>query len=177
MLCTDAGGYRGHCGEIDSRGRVFSGHPRDEALREAAAAIAARAAEHGLFGPCGIDAFTWLEPGPGDEAGDATERLRPVVELNARPTMGLVTLGLVRRALPQVREALELTPGERRGFLFTLVEDDLRAQAEDIVADAGPGASVLCLTKDPEPDAPTPLLFFGREMAALREAHRRRAEG
>ena len=33
MLVTQAGLYRGHFGEVDSRGRIFSGHPKDESLR------------------------------------------------------------------------------------------------------------------------------------------------
>ena len=110
MLTTPSGVFRGHFGEVDSRGRVFSGHRDDEVLRANAAAVAQLASHRGYFGPCGIDAFTYLEPDG--------EALRGLVEFNARTTMGLVTIGLVRRALPHVRDALELTPGARRSFLM-----------------------------------------------------------
>ena len=38
MWTTPSGVYRGHFGEVDSRGRVFSGDSRDETLRADAAA-------------------------------------------------------------------------------------------------------------------------------------------
>ena len=56
---------------------------------------------------------------PVDRPGAARRRvLRPVVELNARFTMGTVAVGLLRRALERVRSELELGPGERRAFWF-----------------------------------------------------------
>ena len=39
------------------------------------------------MGVCGVDAFTWTHP------RDGTEKLRGVVELNARFTGGAVALG------------------------------------------------------------------------------------
>jgi len=167
MLATASGVYRGHCGEFDHRGRVFSGHRQDETLRAQAAAVAARAQALGYFGPCGIDAFTYVE----DATTDAVERLRPVLEFNARPTMGLVALGLLRRALPLRRNELDLQPGDRRAFLLTL----LGANASDAVRELsnveGALGDPLCLAAaNDDPDAPQPYLFFARNQGPLREA-------
>lgn len=49
--------------------------------------IALAVMETGYFGPLGIDAFVWK-----DECGN--EHLRPLVELNARFTMGMCALGV-----------------------------------------------------------------------------------
>ena len=46
--------------------------------------------------------------------------LRPVVEFNARFTLGIIAIGLLRRALPRVRQGLALEPGGLRAFLFRL---------------------------------------------------------
>lgn len=164
---TSPGGVpRGHFGEIDSRGRVFSGDPEDESLRADAAAIAAQARALGFSGPCGVDAFRYRE---GD---DGRERLRPVVEFNARATMGLVTLGLVRRAWPRVRKRLAISPGERHGFALVLRD----AGAEDwrprihraldgraVIVDLGDAS----LAGDPRAH-----LVFARDPEALRAAGR-----
>ena len=114
ILTTGSGGWQGHRGEIDSRGRVFSGLPQEEELREAGAGLAAAAAQQGYFGPAGLDALVFRQP---DGAG-FRERLRPVVELNARYTMGIVTIGVLRRALAEIRTRLGLEPGERRSFVL-----------------------------------------------------------
>lgn len=122
---TPAGGYAGHAGTIDRRGRVTSGSPHDEALREAAVAVALAAKEAGYRGPCGVDGFAYVDPEhPGDEP-----RLRPVVELNARFTVGTIALGLMRRALPWLRKELRLPGGERRAWRFTLDASDAAADA------------------------------------------------
>jgi len=113
LLVEGSGLYRGHRGLVDSRGRVSSGHRDDEALREAAVAVAQAAMEAGYHGPCGIDAFAFEAP-PG------RAQLRAVVEFNARFTFGIVAIGLLRRALPRVRSALALHPGALRAFLFRL---------------------------------------------------------
>jgi hypothetical protein len=122
QLVSASGTWLGHRGEVDSRGRVFSGHPDEEALREAGALIGNAAAAAGFFGPAGLDALTFrLSEEPDEQAGQA-ERivLRSVVEWNARFTMGTVTIGLIRRVLPTVRRELALGPGERRAFLFAV---------------------------------------------------------
>jgi hypothetical protein len=113
LLVEGSGLYRGHRGFIDSRGRVTSGNRHDEALREAAVAIAQAAIAAGYHGPCGIDAFAFeVEPGRIE--------LRPVVEFNARFTLGIVAIGWLRRALPRIRRELSLDPGELRAFEFRL---------------------------------------------------------
>jgi hypothetical protein len=114
MLVGASGGWRGHRGEVDSRGRVFSGLAEEEPLREAGALMASAAARAGFHGPAGVDALVFRLA----DGGDDREILRPVVELNARFTMGAVTIGLVRRALDQACERLGLEPGERRSFVF-----------------------------------------------------------
>jgi len=53
QILTPSGLYRGHRGEIDSRGRVFTGHVHEEALREAAAALAGSARSEDYRGPMG----------------------------------------------------------------------------------------------------------------------------
>ncbi len=101
---SEAGIVQGHRGRVDSRGRTSSGSPHDEALREAAVAVALAAAEVGYHGPCGVDGFVWR-----DAAG--CEAFRPVVELNARFTAGQVALADVRRRMPDFREQHGLAPG------------------------------------------------------------------
>ena len=165
MLVGANGVYRGHCGEVDSRGRVFSGHRDDETLRADAAAVATHARATGFFGPCGVDALTYWE---GDR-----ERLRSVVEVNARMTMGAVTIGLVRRALPIVRDALDLTPGARRGFIMTFVEEEaLRDLEEGFVAN-DERAIVLDLTSPGFKSTIRPLLLFTRDLDHVRAAHQK----
>jgi hypothetical protein len=113
LLVDGSGLYRGHRGFIDSKGRVTSGNPYDEALREAAVAVAQAAIAAGYQGPCGVDAFAFeVEPGRVE--------LRPIVEFNARFTLGIIAIGLLRRALPRIRQELSLDPGELRAFLFRL---------------------------------------------------------
>jgi hypothetical protein len=167
---TPSGVYRGHCGEVDSRGRVFSGDPRDESLRADAAAVASRAREQGFFGVCGIDSFAYREPTGPD--GEPILRLRGAVELNARPTMGLVAIGLVRRALPRVREALELSPGARRGFAFTYHDRSDRRWRERLQDGLGPDAILLDLSTGREAETPRAVLAFARDPARLRSARR-----
>lgn len=113
QLVTRSGVYRGHAGLIDRRGRVTSGSPHDEALREAAIAVASAARAAGYTGPCSVDALVFRDP-------DGREVLRPVVELNARFSAGTVALGLVRRALPAIRAGTRVLAGERRAFCFRL---------------------------------------------------------
>ena len=103
----------GHRGFLDHRGRVTTGSPFEEELREAAACVANAAAEVGYRGPCGVDAFAFR-----GEDGDT--ELRPAVELNARFTAGLVAAGWTRRLLPRIRAETGLDPGESRAFLLGL---------------------------------------------------------
>lgn len=161
---TPSGVPLGHIGEIDSRGRISSGHRRDEAAREAAVALAHAARARGYFGPCGVDSLVFRAP---DESGDRIERLRPLVEFNARFTLGIVAIGLMRRLLSRLRRRHGLTPGERRTFVFALAPPSghpdwpsaaraigKQARAFDLAPAAGrPGAGVL-IARDRESLAP-----------------------
>ena len=158
LLTGPSGGYRGHVGEVDSNGRIFSGLPHDEALREAAALVAVEARQAGFHGPAGIDALVFLE-GP-----DAEPVLRPCVEWNARFTMGTVVLGLVRRLLPRLRSELDLGPGERRAFAFAL--DAPLAGWESAREAAGTGSLLVPLSCPG--DSLEPALLFTADRARLR---------
>jgi len=113
LLVSPAGVYRGHRGTIDNKGRITSGAAGDETLREAAALAAGAASERGYWGPCGVDAFHFT-----DSSGRTD--FRPLVEFNARFTVGTVVLGVLRRLLPEIRQQLPADAGERRGFWFVL---------------------------------------------------------
>jgi uncharacterized ferritin-like protein (DUF455 family) len=66
----------------------------------------------GYFGPIGIDAFVYQ--GPGDVC-----RLKPIVEINPRYTMGRLTLELMRQACPGTYGLLHLASRaqlRREGF-------------------------------------------------------------
>jgi len=112
QLMSPSGVYRGHRGWIDYRGRIISGSDHDDALLEAASEIARAAVAEGFHGPCGLDAFVFQGP--------RGRELRPVVEFNARFTTGTVLAGLIRRALPCIREQSRLAPGQRLAFAFSL---------------------------------------------------------
>jgi hypothetical protein len=154
-------------GEVDARGRVYSGCEWDEPMREAAAALAGEARTRGYHGPCGVDGLVFRVREEGSEPRDI---LRPLLELNARFTVGFVTLALIRRALPQVREALALTPSQRRAFLFSLdvppgwsdwseIERELGEHTHLVRLDSGPGGQRSALR---------PGLLFTRRIANLR---------
>lgn len=121
QIVAPSGVYLGHRAEFDSRGRIFSGGIHEEELRETAAIACQHAFAEGFYGPCGIDAFSAEIP---DAQGVAREVFRPIVEFNARFTMGTISIGLMRRALEQVKEPLALEPGERRAFYFGLDAPD-----------------------------------------------------
>jgi hypothetical protein len=113
LLVAGSGLYRGHRGLVDSRGRVTSGNRYDEAVREAAVAVAQHAAVAGYRGPCGVDAFAF-------EVESGRVALRAAVEFNARFTLGTVAIGLLRRALPGLGPERFPRPGELRAFRFQL---------------------------------------------------------
>ncbi|MCG8588912.1 MAG: hypothetical protein MJE66_06435 [Proteobacteria bacterium] len=148
---SPAGLYRGQRGLLDYRGRVVSGHREDESVREAAAGVANAAAQLGFYGPAGLDAFTYRQP-------DGREPLRAVVEWNARFTVGHVAIGLLRRALPRLRERVGLAPGHYHAFALAL----------DAPADTAPDVERLALGAEGETEA-GPALLFAREAAALDE--------
>jgi len=101
-IVRDSGAYLGNRGVVEAGGRIASGSPRDAALRTAAEDVARLAAKRGYFGPLGMDAFAFVGP-------EGEEVFRPVVEVNARFTMGMVAAGLVSLAL---RRGLLQAPAE-----------------------------------------------------------------
>ncbi len=161
QIVAPSGVYLGHRAEFDSRGRVFSGGDHEEALREAAAITANRAFAEGFHGPCGIDAFTVDLP---DCEGVEREVLRPLVEFNARFTMGTIAIGLLKRALRQAREALELEPGERRAFYFGL---DMPEGGWEAAIAKVPGRNLLVPLWRDDRDEVKPALLFAEDRAAL----------
>jgi len=176
-----SGVYAGHLGEVDSRWRVFSGGPYEEAMREAAAAIAISAQQAGYWGPCGVDGFAFEGPGgaESDSPGRASPVLRPLVEFNARFTVGIIVAGLLRRAARQAAPALGLQPGERRGFLFALDPPGDWNDWASLAEAAGPESLLLPLhaaanpaTAGPEAEATVarPALLFAPDAATLRDA-------
>ena len=67
--------------------------------------------EYGFYGICGLDAFAFRSSG-------GAEVLRPVVEFNARFTVGTISIGLVERALRcgVVRPPTQFRFGGERGL-------------------------------------------------------------
>ncbi|MEE8581410.1 MAG: hypothetical protein V3T33_07460 [Myxococcota bacterium] len=156
LVVSPAGLYLGHRGGIDSKGRVYSESVHDEALREAAADAADSARERGFHGPCGVDAFAYRDE-------NQCTVLRPIVEFNARFTMGTIVIGLLRRALPTLRQVLGLEPGTRSFFYFGL--DAPRQPWEDVLATAGSGAWLVPLWRNGE--RVRPAFLFAPNHAAL----------
>lgn len=153
LLVSPEGRWLGHRGEIDSRGRVFSGRAEEESLREAAAVVARASFEAGYVGHAGVDGLVFRRPDT-----DA-EELRPVVELNARFTMGTVAIGSIRRLLDRVRAGLGLEPGMRHAFWFAA--DRPRAGWEAACRAAGAGTLLVPLwCERAAASAPRPALLF-----------------
>jgi hypothetical protein len=145
-----SGLYLGQRGTLDTKGRVTSGSERDETLREAAAAVARAAARCGFRGPCGVDAFAYRTA-----AGE--ERFRPVVELNARFTMGILAIGWARRSLAKAREAFHPHAGQRLHFHFGLdapragwPESDASLLVLPLASDGAAVRPALVMAADPE---------------------------
>jgi hypothetical protein len=91
MDVSSAGVWSGTRFALDEEGVARADHPLHDALLAVGLQMGARAKAHGYRGPLGIDAFTFV-----DDRG--REILRPLVEVNARFTGGLVAIGTARRA-------------------------------------------------------------------------------
>ncbi len=157
QVISPSGVYLGHMGEIDARGRVFSGTAHEEAMREAGAALLAAARSEGFHGPCGVDGFVFY--GDPTQPGKTREILRPIVEFNARITVGVIVVGLIRRLLGPAKSALGLGPGGRRAFLFAL---DLPRGWPDwpaMATEIGHGALAFELCESPTAEQRPGLLF------------------
>jgi len=141
QLLSPAGVPRGHRGSIDASGRVSSLLARDAELCEAALQIARSAAAAGYRGPCGVDAFAYRD------AESGAESLRPVVELNARFTLGTVAIGHALRELAALRARGMLADASPIHFVFAPV--GTRGQPGALHAPLGVGAAALAFSADP----------------------------
>jgi hypothetical protein len=112
-ITNGAGLCLGHRGQIDSRGRVASGHRVDEPLREVSAEVAQAASRAGHRGPLCIDAFCFRSPD-----SPSREVLRPLVEVNARFSVGWTALAWLRRLRRDDPRAAAPAPGQLRHFGF-----------------------------------------------------------
>lgn len=74
--------------------RWLHGHDVQAAMEAAIKPVAAEMAKRGFAGPAGVDAYISTVVGPD---GSSTFRLRPLVELNPRITMGRVAMHVARR--------------------------------------------------------------------------------
>jgi hypothetical protein len=91
QVVTPPGVCTGLRGVLDPSGAVHSGSRHDDVLRAAAVRVAGAASDAGLRGVCGLDALVF-------RGADGREVFRPVVEFNARYTLGTIALGLLERA-------------------------------------------------------------------------------
>ena len=105
---------------------------------------------------------------PPTSTGPAARILRPIVEFNARFTLGTVAIGLIRRNLGRLHRELALSPGERRAFLFALDTPGLESSWEAL-AKSLPDQS-LCLPLAPPSSTTRPGLIFCDSLDALRSA-------
>lgn len=163
-ITTPHGVPVGHCGEIDSRGRIYSRSVFDDDVRAAAAEITRAALAQGFRGPCGVDAFVYEL--------DGAPELRPVCEFNARFTMGIVALGALRRARADIKAALEMTPGDRAGFVFAASHREGWSSARATLEETDPGPhywTPLATAFDIDPEH-GPGILAARNPDALRDA-------
>ncbi len=80
--------------------------------------------------------------------------MRPAVEFNARFTLGTLVLAELRRALPGVREQVQLAPGVLRGFRFVLEPGGAASgdPLEIVLGPAGtPASPRLCFSRGADP--------------------------
>jgi uncharacterized ferritin-like protein (DUF455 family) len=141
QIVTPAGVARGHRGVLDAEGRVSSGLPADAALRQAALRVARAAAAAGYWGPCGVDSFAFRDPESGEEI------VRPVVELNARFTMGIVAIGCVQRARGRATWGGASRPSVC--FAFSLDGTAAPAAASMTRVALGPGGATIAFADGP----------------------------
>lgn len=87
---SNSGVYLGNSGYLLPDGRLTSGHPVEDEMISVGTDLVYAMAADGYRGPCGIDAMTYR--GPQNET-----LFRPVIEVNARWTAGLVAFGQLYR--------------------------------------------------------------------------------
>lgn len=148
---SGSGVYRGHRGRLDHRLRIASTRPEDGTLFEPACALARAAWAEGFRGPCSVDAFSFR--------GEDGVELRPLVELNARFSVGTVVAGLLRLSRKQIQKRVPAEPGQTRVFEFSLAGARAgggRTGAFELALgpDAGGFAPTLRVRHADPPDAP-----------------------
>ena len=84
------GAPRAHRARVDDGGRIRAPSPHVDAFEDAAGKVVARSWSAGFRGMCGVDGFVFRHGG--------REVLRPVCELNARFTVGALSLFELQRA-------------------------------------------------------------------------------
>ena len=104
-------------------------------------------------------------------------RLRPLIELNARFTLGHVCAGWLRRVHAQVVAQAELAPGRRMSFLFALAAPRHDAEWSERVRAAGViGFDLATAAPSAGPVAvpgPGPFLLFHDDPQRLADLGRR----
>jgi hypothetical protein len=151
QLIDASGLYRGARGSVDSRGRVSALSHWDESARELALPLANAAAAEGYAGPLGVDVIAFSTP-EGEVA------LHPV-ELNARYTVGFITVGLVRRELPRLRKEFGLAPGGLVHFALLVTGHSVSGRSLEaperlqipLVPELGRQGPTLTFAATPEP--------------------------
>lgn len=140
LITSPAGVARGIAGTIGDDGLSHAQSPCDAAVRSAAIELASSAAKLGYSGPCGVDAFEFRGP--------AGLELRPIVELNARFTIGTVALGQLARAHKPARTCFLFLPHlapERADALDHRVVGPVRAGGAPLIAFAEDPAELSLL--------------------------------
>ena len=162
QVVSPLGVVRGHRGKIDSDGRVSSDSPWEGEIRTGASAVAAVAARAGYHGPCGVDSFTF-------ESESSQAVLRPVSEINARFTGGIVALGHLLAHCRWVNSRFQPISGQPLFFFFSL-DGPLAERTADSsayqVLDLAEGKTLL-----------TPRLFVASERETIDGIVRRCHEG
>lgn len=162
LIATRSGVYRGHLGVLEADGGIGSGDAQDARLRAGATAVAARARDAGFAGACGVDAFRFRGP-------DGQEAWRGAVELNARPTMGVVVWGLLRRARARLREHGPKSAAGATYFLFALFDAEAEARSRPMLDPAPVGLQTLELASPrARDDEPRPRLHLADDPGLLR---------
>ncbi len=149
-----SGGYLGHGGLLCSQRSVISGSPFDQQLIHTSMPLVREVAAQDYVGPLGVDAFSFQDP------ESEAVLFRPLLECNARYTMGTIALGLVKR----VQES-ELYPALKSSkdipFTFWMDGAEQPAQESD--------ASTSTLRIELSGDANGPVLNFALGEVLVKE--------
>ena len=103
-LVSRSGVYGGTRVRVDARGHLCAGTSWDAELVARTALVVERMRALGFRGPCGVDALVYVD-------AQAQERLRAVVEVNARYTAGLLALAAAHRHMAKPGDVVMFRPG------------------------------------------------------------------